>query len=52
MKLVFQPFEEGGAGADILIKTGETEVWGRLTLSAGCLFLGTTFPLIYLICYL
>ena len=25
VKLVFQPFEEGGAGADLMIKTGE---WG------------------------
>ena len=23
VKLVFQPFEEGGAGADLMIKTGE-----------------------------
>ena len=23
VKLVFQPFEEGGAGADVMIKTGE-----------------------------
>ncbi len=26
VKLVFQPFEEGGAGADVMIKTGEPQI--------------------------
>lgn len=29
VKLVFQPFEEGGAGADVIIKTGEGRTVGK-----------------------